>query len=143
MRPWVLWFCNLLAGLGELFFRVGARERGHRGVGPDRMERRQDRVTEMARDKDGLRRRIISRTVARERRCEGHPIRGGGGGREPGIRHTQKSKRGGGEQEVCKIRGRGGGKKAGQRGPEERWRTEQKGGRSGGGDHSSQGMHPY
>lgn len=71
-------------------------------MGPDRMERRWDRVTEMTRDKDGLRERIISKVVPRERRSESHLMRGGDRRREPGIRHT-KSYRGGGEQKVPKT----------------------------------------
>lgn len=59
-------------------------------------------MTEMTRDKDGLRERIISKVVPRERRLESHLIRGGDRRRELGIRHT-KSYRGGGEQKVPKT----------------------------------------
>lgn len=57
------------------------------------MERRQDRVTEMTRDRNGLRERLISKKVPKERRSKSHLLQGGDGGREPGTRHT-KSKRG-------------------------------------------------
>lgn len=39
--------------------------RGHRDVGPDRIERRRNRERKMTRDKDGLRERIRKRKMVR------------------------------------------------------------------------------
>lgn len=61
-------------------------------MGPDRIERRQGRVTELTRDRDGLKGRIL-KTVPRERRSESHLLQEGDRGREPGIRHTKKQER--------------------------------------------------
>lgn len=67
--------------------------RGHRDVGPDRIERRWDHVRKRARDKDGLRERIRRRKMVRGGGGRETPDEGGRG-REAEIRHTN-SKRGG------------------------------------------------
>lgn len=70
MRPWAF---SQPAGwpLGALFqSRNWGQGTRHGDVGPVRMEKRQDRVTEMTRDIDGLRERLISKKVPKERRSE-------------------------------------------------------------------------
>ena len=58
----------------------------------------------MAGGKDGLRGRIISKPVPRER-SKSHLLQGGDRGREPGIKHTKKTKEEGVSRKSARLEG--------------------------------------